>query len=122
MWKIMRMSAMKIDWPAIAKDAGTSVGAVQKRRYRLRIKIQHEDLLFMWKITQMSVMELDYVSDLTIDWPAMAKDAGTSVGTVQKRFSRLRVKIQQCLSAVASSESSGKGTNSSEINEERRRL
>jgi hypothetical protein len=48
----------------------------------------------------------------------MAKDTGISVGTLQKRWYRLRVKIQQYLSAVSSSESSGKGTNSSDTNKD----
>lgn len=47
------------------------------------------------------------------DWPAIAKDAGISVGAVQKRFSRLKIKIQQYVSATASGESSNKGANSS---------
>ncbi|KAJ6156363.1 hypothetical protein N7497_005248 [Penicillium chrysogenum] len=134
MWKIVQVSVMEIDWPAMAKDTGMSVGTLQKRWYRLRTRIQQylsekkedsspkrshtkadsvvlsEDLLFMWKIMQMSVMD--------INWPAMAKDTGISVGTLQKRWYRLRVKIQQYLSAVSSSESSGKGTNSSDTNKD----
>ncbi|OQE23350.1 hypothetical protein PENFLA_c011G01657 [Penicillium flavigenum] len=88
----------------------TPVKASPVKLSRAKSVVPSEDILFMWKIMQMSAMK--------IDWPTMAKDAGTSVGTLQKRFSRLRIKIQQYLSVVASSESSGNGTNSSEANKD----
>ncbi|CAI7573404.1 unnamed protein product [Penicillium discolor] len=40
------------------------------------------DLVFLWKCIKMS-------TGMKIDWPAVAKDAGKSVGTVQKQWSRL---------------------------------
>ncbi|KOS47895.1 hypothetical protein ACN38_g1211 [Penicillium nordicum] len=40
LWKCVKMSTgMKIDWPAVAKDAGKPVGTVKKQWSRLNIKM-----------------------------------------------------------------------------------
>ncbi|KAJ5535183.1 hypothetical protein N7527_001437 [Penicillium freii] len=46
------------------------------------------DLVFLWKCVKMS-------TGMKIDWPAVAKDAGKSVGTVQKQWSRLNMKLEK---------------------------
>ncbi|KAJ5162648.1 uncharacterized protein N7500_004478 [Penicillium coprophilum] len=41
LWKCVKMSTgMKIDWAAIAKDAGKPAGTVQKQYSRLNIKME----------------------------------------------------------------------------------
>ncbi|CAI7631949.1 unnamed protein product [Penicillium crustosum] len=41
LWKCVKMSTgMKIDWLAVANDAGKSVGTVQKQLSRLNIKLE----------------------------------------------------------------------------------
>ncbi|OQD67071.1 hypothetical protein PENPOL_c004G02469 [Penicillium polonicum] len=46
------------------------------------------DLVFLWKCVKMS-------TGMKIDWPAVAKDAGKPVGTVQKQWSRLNMKLEK---------------------------
>ncbi|CAP93977.1 hypothetical protein PCH_Pc16g13070 [Penicillium rubens Wisconsin 54-1255] len=124
----------------------TPVRALPVKLSRAKSVVPSEDMLFMWKIMQVSVMELYCISDLTIDslhrlrgasyvldqcsrtlleCPALPRFALALAFALPgfrflvhdhlrhhfSEFSQLRY-----LSAVASSESSGKGTNSSDTN------
>lgn len=42
---------------------------------------------------------------LQIDWPAVARVAGKSVGTVKKQWSRLNIKLEKSVPAVNTSDS-----------------
>ncbi|KAJ5879790.1 hypothetical protein N7455_003255 [Penicillium solitum] len=56
------------------------------------------DLVFLWKCVKMS-------TGMKIDWPAVARVAGKSVGTVKKQWSRLNIKLEKSVPAVNTSDS-----------------
>ncbi|KAG0158586.1 hypothetical protein Pdw03_4778 [Penicillium digitatum] len=57
-----------------------------------------KELVFLWKCVKMS-------SGMKIDWSAIATDAGKSVNTVQKQWSRLNIKMEKIVSAATANDS-----------------
>ncbi|KAJ9487258.1 hypothetical protein VN97_g6076 [Penicillium thymicola] len=83
--------------PTTPKKATKPVKAGIVKRSQVKAKVSHanvphspidRDLVFLWKCVKMS-------TGMKIDWPAIAKDAGKPVGTVQKQWSRLNTKMEK---------------------------
>ncbi|KAJ5407190.1 hypothetical protein N7465_008474 [Penicillium sp. CMV-2018d] len=84
--------------PTTPKKATKPVNAGIVKRTPAKAKIPpvnvsstiDRDLVFLWKCVKMS-------TGMKIDWPAVAKDAGKPVGTVQKQWSRLNMKLEKSI-------------------------
>ncbi|KAJ5207936.1 hypothetical protein N7449_002315 [Penicillium cf. viridicatum] len=93
--------------PITPKKATKPVKAGIVKRTPIKAKVSLEnvssstidrDLVFMWKCVKMS-------TGMKIDWPAVAKDVGKSVGTVQKQWSRLNIKLEKSVPALNANDS-----------------
>ncbi|KXG50638.1 uncharacterized protein PGRI_044050 [Penicillium griseofulvum] len=55
--------------------------------------VPDKDLVFLWKCIKMS-------TGVKIDWAAVADDAGKSVNTIQKQYSRLNIKLEKYVATM----------------------